>query len=88
MDLVCLEVDKVVELLCNYCFMHVKIRKTMFLFDLLCLFFYLAEPDTSQYQWDASTGYYYDPTTGLYYDANSQVTHFSSLNVCDVYDNL
>lgn len=34
-----------------------------------------AEPDTSRYQWDASSGYYYDPVTGLYYDANSQVCY-------------
>ena len=84
MDLVCLEVDKGVELLCNYCF---DLQNNVFVWPFMFIF-YLAEPDTSQYQWDASTGYYYDPTTGLYYDANSQVTHISSPVVCDGHDNL
>jgi len=38
-------------------------------FRLFCV----AEPDVSQYQWDAASGYYFDPTTGLYYDSGSQV---------------
>jgi len=29
-------------------------------------------PDTSKFQYDATSGYYYDSTTKLYYDANSQ----------------
>lgn len=47
---------------------------------LPCLF--TAEPDTSQYEWDAASGYYYDHTTGLYYDANSQVKTLTVFCIC------
>lgn len=38
-----------------------------------------ATPDTTQYQYDESSGYYYDPATGLYYDPNSQYYYNSEI---------
>lgn len=50
------------------------------IFKLTNSFFHIAAtPDSTQFQYDESSGYYYDPTTGLYYDANSQYYYNSEI---------
>lgn len=54
------------------------------LFFFFILFYTLAVPDVTTYQYDESSGYYYDPLTGLYYDPNSQVKTMSTEQICEL----